>query len=487
MEQSGDLTELLGSHFEWLAVRENGRTLPLRSDEIDIVSENGRTLFGFVDEKGFAMRRIGSFESDGAEIVLNLSAKFGSVSETVRLIPRESAAELSANIEFARLEKANEAARIIIHGFPGTGPVRVSLNTENGRLAQILVRTAERKLAGILYDVTASLTHETIIASALKWLDRLRSRKKDPAGEVWIAAEKRQARNLQRLHATLNSGARGSLKIVVIDRTAEPPTAKPVRELRISELWREKAKRLSIPSEIVYSPTTRAVIDLAPDSIDVVFSKQGETLRFNGLPFARIRRLMGKERAWFGIERSRRPLTSETWESMLSLVAELRQHRSAASPARRHELFRRAPEAWLESILRRNIKLLDANLELSPIYNQFRSTNDKIDLLAIRRDGRLVIIELKTSPDRESVLQAADYWRKIELQRRKGILQAARLFGDKEIADRPVLVYAVAPALSFHRDFEYFARMLSPEIELWRWELHENWRSEIQVLARRDY
>ena len=56
-----------------------------------------------------------------------------------------------------------------------------------------------------------------------------------------------------------------------------------------------------------------------------------------------------------------------------------------------------------------------------------------------------------------------------------------------ELADKPALIYIVAPALSFHFDFEYFARMLSPEVELWRWELHENWRKQIKVVARRRY
>ena len=59
------------------------------------------------------------------------------------------------------------------------------------------------------------------------------------------------------------------------------------------------------------------------------------------------------------------------------------------------------------------------------IYNQFRAERDKIDLLALRKDGRLIIIELKVAPDREMIFQAADYWRKIELQRRKGNLQKA--------------------------------------------------------------
>src|SRR5690606_27003423 len=103
-----------------------------------------------------------------------------------------------------------------------------------------------------------------------------------------------------------------------------------------------------------------------------------------------------------------------------------------------------------------------------------------------RKDGRLVIIELKTTPDRELILQAADYWRKIELQRRRGELARSRLFGDIEIIDKPALVYAVAPALCFHRNEEFFSRKLIPEIEVWRFDLHEDWRNEIRVIQRNE-
>ena len=95
-----------------------------------------------------------------------------------------------------------------------------------------------------------------------------------------------------------------------------------------------------------------------------------------------------------------------------------------------------------------------------------------------------MIIELKTQPDREMIFQAADYWRKIELQRRRGVLAEADLFDGREIADQPALVYLAAPAWSFHRDFEFFARTISPEIELWRLELHENWRENVRVVGR---
>lgn len=165
------------------------------------------------------------------------------------------------------------------------------------------------------------------------------------------------------------------------------------------------------------------------------------------------------------------------------MLENLEIYRRFDSTNKRHDFFRLAPEAWLESVLRRNIKLLDSNLILSPIYNQFRAAGDRIDLPALRKDGRLIVIELKTSPDREMVFQAADYWRKIELQRRGGNLQKWKIFGDLEIADAPTVVYLVAPTLSFHRDFAFLSKTISPEIEIYRFDLNENWRENLKVMS----
>ena len=85
------------------------------------------------------------------------------------------------------------------------------------------------------------------------------------------------------------------------------------------------------------------------------------------------------------------------------------------------------------------------------------------------------------------IFQAADYWRKIELQRRRGILAAADLFDGREIADKPSIIYLAAPAWSFHATHEFFARSISPDIEMWRFELHENWREIVKVISRMNY
>jgi hypothetical protein len=481
------LRGLIDASFEWLMVRENGRTFPLRRTEMKIVEEPERLRLDVLGDDGYRSLRVRSFSIEDGEIVLNVASQFGGGRETVRLVPRISAGELAANVELARLQRANELAALLAENFPGTKIARVALNTENGRLAQIAFESADRAQGVAIADLTNSLGPELMLTTAALTLRDLQDRKNKPVSEICLVAEKKQARDLQKLHGLLNELGKGSYRVLEVSRKKDGVALIERRKLKLSDLWQEKPKKLDLPAEFQPTETAKRIIDLDPEKIDFIVSKQGETLRFLGLPFARVRKILGSEKAWFGTGRDRRPLDERNWTELTSLVEDLRLHRSQSAEHRRHELYRASPEAWLESILRRNIRLLDANLILSPLYNQFRASNDKIDLLAVRKDGRLVIIELKTFPDRETVFQAADYWRKIELQRRNGELRRAKAFGDLEILEKPALVYVVAPALSFHADFGSFARMLAKEIELWRFDLHQEWRKEIKVLSRRNF
>ncbi len=482
-----ELRELIASHHEWLLVREFGPSFPLENHEIEVTRDDEKVFFGFLDDNGYHAWRLNGFARRGDEIDLDLAGDFGKRHGSARLVSRAAAALLTAEIELARLEKANEIAGLIAQNFLGIKLGRVVLNTENGRLAQINFDTTDKTPMAAIADVTGNLVAEAVFTAAILWLEKLGLRKKKPAGDIWVICEKRQAKNAQKLHALLTDRWKSKITIFEINRKNEPVKLVELPKRKIRDLWREKSKRLVLPESPEPSKTASKITELAPDEIDIIYSKQGETLRFVGLPFARVRTMMGVEKAWFGVGRERRILNDETCEDLSELVELLKANRSADAPNKRHKYYRTAAEAWLEAILRRNIKLLDTNLILSPIYNQFRSSNDKIDLLALRKDGRLVIIELKTQPDREMVFQAADYWRKIELQRRRGDLAAANLFDGPEILDKPALIYLAAPAWSFHRDFEFFARTVSPEIELWRFELHENWRESVRVLARNHY
>jgi hypothetical protein len=141
-------------------------------------------------------------------------------------------------------------------------------------------------------------------------------------------------------------------------------------------------------------------------------------------------------------------------------------------------------------MLRRDISKLDPGLIIAPLHAQFRTARGgragvrPVDLLALRKDGRLVVIELKVSEDREHVLQGADYWRRVEGHRRRGHIARARLFGEMRICDEPPLVYLVAPTLRFHPSFRRLARMIASDIEVYRFEINEDWRAGVRVMRR---
>lgn len=492
-----EIQNLLDAHHEWLLIYPAGRSFALQNTELEIAFERGKLLLGFPGDKGFQTWRIADFQTKNNEIGLNLTRNFEKEQAKIRLVPRALAKDLSDSVELARLEKANKTASIIKETFPKIKLVRVELNKENGRFAQIVFENPNGKRIEALADVSENLTPEILLSTAILRLVKLQRRKKYPVETIWIVGEKQQAKKLQKLHALLKEDWKSKILIKEISREGlERQKVKgkgqnteveiiDCEPLGIKDLWRgAKANEIRPAESAEESETARKIIEFSPAEIDAVFSKHGETLRFNGLPFARARRIFDNEKVWFGVEKSRQILSENNFDELIELIENLRAFRRFDSPNKRHALFQAAPEAWLEAILRRNIKLLDANLILSPLYQQFRAERERIDLLALRKDGRLVIIELKTAADREMVFQAADYWRKIELQRRRGNLQKARLFGDVEIADAPAICYTVAPTLSFHRDFDFLANTIAPEIEIHRFNLAENWRENPKVLER---
>ena len=479
-----EILKLLAVRNEWLLIHSSGNAFALKRDEIEITFERGKIILGFLDEKGFQLWRVADYKIEKGNLTLEAARNFGRTREKIKFVPRLSAKESSAAIELARLERANQLAHLIVAENPKSKLVRVALNKENGRFAQIIYEDARRNQTAILADVSDAAAPENLLTAAIFWSAKLQHRKKNPIRAIWILAEKRVYKNLRKLHALLAESWQRNIQIKEIRRDAKTTQTKitDAPPIVFGNLWREKLPKISLAENSEPSRVADEIIKLAPDKIDAIYTKHGETLRFRGLPFARVRRFGDEEKAWFGTEREKRILNKTTRAEFFDLLENLNTYRRFDSANKRHDFYRLAPEAWLEAILRKNIRLLDGNLMLSPIHNQFRHAGDRIDLLALRADGRLIVIELKVEPDREMIFQAADYWRKIELQRRNGNLRQAKIFGDLEIADAPPIVYLVAPTLSFHYDFEFLSKTVSPMIEIYRFDLNENWRENLKVM-----
>ena len=483
-----EIVEFISRNSEWLCINAAGKSFALGKNEIEITFERGKITLGMPADKGFQLWRVADYAIEKGNLLIEVTRNFRRETDRIKFVPRISTDELTAAVELARTEKANRIAALIIAENPRSKLIRVALNKENGRFAQIIFALSDKKQIAALADVAGSATTETLLTTAILWSVKLGNRRQNPIGEIWILAETKIHKKLRKLHALLKSKWQTKIRlkeIAVLAADANQPQIKEKRPLKIADLWREKTAKNAALNAAELSRTATEIVKLAAAEIDVVTSRHGETVRFCGLPFARVRRIGDAEKCWFGIERERRILNEDTRAEFFDLLANLQIYRRADAPNKRHAFYTLAPEAWLEAILRRDIKRLDDNLILSPLHHQFRADGDRIDLLALRKDGRLIVIEIKAAPDREMIYQAADYWRKIESQRRSGNLQTAKIFGNLEIADAPTLVFLVAPTLTFHRQFEFTAMTIAPEIEIYRFNLNENWRENLKVMSVR--
>lgn len=493
------IAELLAERGEWLYAEAVGRTSSLRPSECEVSAPHGRLLFSCLTEQGARVWHVSGWQWTGEKLLLEATRRMGAESSLLELIPRPGVAMTTAAISVARRERAMRLAQLACREVSGAKVERVGLSAgarsgQPGPYARIILRQNNRRimLTGAVASEEES-RRDGLLSSALLWHDRASERTSGlHAPELWLIVGRRMLKPMQRQLSLLRDDLKRSIRLYESDD--EWQRLAPVRLLERAELWSEPTGRFTLLKEMEASDWARRVLALAPDAIDIARSRHGETLRFHGLAFARVRSLMGAEHAWLGLEgERRRSLSEENWQECVELVEQLREHRSPLAPNQHHALYRAAPEAWLESLLRRNIARLDPALRIAPLHAQFRTAGDgsagtrPVDLLALRNDGRLVVIELKVSEDREHVLQAVDYWRRLEAHRKRGHLARARLFGDARIADEPPLVYLVAPLLRFHRALDKLARSIAPDVELYRFDINEDWRSGVRVMRRRDF
>ena len=92
------------------------------------------------------------------------------------------------------------------------------------------------------------------------------------------------------------------------------------------------------------------------------------------------------------------------------------------------------------------------------------------------------MIELKVNEDREHVFQGRRC--RVEAHRSRGHISSTKLFGEREISDESSLVYLVAPTLRFHPSFRTLAKMIAPDIEVYRFDINEDWRAGVRVVRR---
>jgi len=208
------------------------------------------------------------------------------------------------------------------------------------------------------------------------------------------------------------------------------------------------------------------------------------SLCFRGLEFARS----SSQGLSFGLGDSLEPLSSAREKKFDALLRDLDFHRNPLAEDANHPLFRAAPERWLEALILDAPDRLDAALDPRFLYSQVpaMAAGDRgvLDLLGVTRRGRLVVIELKASEDIQLPMQAVDYWLRVRRHQQAGNFERFGYFPGLKLDPAPPLVWLVAPGLRFHPSAEILCRYLSPEIQLKRIGLSENWRRGVKVVFR---
>jgi hypothetical protein len=246
-------------------------------------------------------------------------------------------------------------------------------------------------------------------------------------------------------------------------------------------------------------PEASERIEIRPNSATEV------GLLLHGLQFARVRHgasahsFARESEVTFGAGASETPLTPENKDLARDLFRRLFLRRNAEG-AHTDPLFRMAPEPWLESRLRGGLAELLPSLRSDLFYSQVPalSSGDRgmLDLLALDRNSRLVVLELKADEDLHLPLQALDYWirvRALNDDRKPAPGSAAPLsaferkgyFPGAEVSSLAPRLILVAPSLRIHPANEPVLRSLSPQIE---WELlglTEQWRRELKIVFRK--
>jgi hypothetical protein len=245
-----------------------------------------------------------------------------------------------------------------------------------------------------------------------------------------------------------------------------------------------------------FAASLARIAALAPDvPLDVQVRSAGElSFRLHGLEVARatLEAQPGSfrpgEQITFGAGANETVLTDENADEFRRVLAEAARIRRPEGE-RNHPLWRMAPERWLESLVAKQVAVLDPRLAAGPVYSQVPAMaggeRGLMDLLTLTRDGRLAVIELKADDDIHLPLQGVDYWARVEWHRRRGEFERHGYFPGTPLADQPPILLLVCPALRVHPATDTVLRYLSPEIDVTLVALDEHWRDELRVIFRK--
>ena len=181
-----------------------------------------------------------------------------------------------------------------------------------------------------------------------------------------------------------------------------------------------------------FDASVQRVRNLSPDCEVAVLSASEVCFRLRGLEFARARlapeagSFRTAEQLVFGVAGCETAVTDANLQDFSNFANTIEETRRPGGP-RDNPIFRVQSERWLESLVLRDITVIDPQLDPLFVYSQVPafSASDRamIDVLATTRDRRLAVVELKADEDIHLPLQGLDYWARVLWHHQRGEFQ----------------------------------------------------------------
>jgi hypothetical protein len=378
----------------------------------------------------------------------------------------------------SRLKYRERFRRSLSRQYPGWRVVELSTETDlQHSLSPSYPRALLRKGATGMAAIGAaedSLDPEGALTFGLIWLDYLRRREQDLAVSglaIFLPAGK-ESTACHRVRYLNPRAARYAVFVHHKDGTEEPvdPQDYTNFDTRVEPCHR--------PEGATWAERLAAI-----EGVERREHPDGSvSWAVGGLEFARV----SSGRITFGLDE--KVSGDETGLREIEALGQgLAQMRCSGAP-HRGPLYKRHPEAWLESQVRAQIEQIDARLLPHPLYGQVpqfaAGERGLLDILAVDRDGRLAILEVKATEDVHLPLQALDYWMRVKWHLERGEFQGRGYFPNVELRAEPPRLLLVAPALDFHPSNETVLRYFSREVEVERVGVGIEWRKELRVMFR---
>lgn len=360
----------------------------------------------------------------------------------------------------------------------------------SGVHARLVIRSGRETIAGIGTADAEPQSHvDSTLGAGLVWLDRLR-RSGRRVDRLMIFMPRERSTTVS-TRATALAADRLRVSLYEFDEVARGLRAQaPYDQGDLADRLRKASLRAVWPRYGDASPEATELISslvgFDPDSIESSVRGGWIVLSVRGLEFARISTRRGQ--VYFGVGDARKMLGAGDRRALAELVRSIISRRRADSTDTADPLYRLQAERWLESVIRRDITSIDPTLDPRFVYSQVPTYRGEqrtyIDLLAITRQGRLAVIELKVSEDPEFPLQALDYWLRVEWHRSRGDFERRGCFPAGNVADEQPLLYLVAPVFRFHATTRLLGSFIAPHVPLYRVGINEDWRHGVRVLFR---